>query len=101
MRYSDAHNVLRDVQYGFRSSRATADVLTVISHRISEALNSSFEGRVIALDISKAFDQVWHRGILCKLTGYGISGKLYSTLKSFLLRRKMRFVVNGQKSDVF
>jgi len=75
--------------------------LTIISHRISEALDSSFEGRVIALDISKAFDQVWHRGLLRKLTSYGISGRLYSTLRSFLLGRKMRVVVNGQKSDVF
>ena len=101
MKYLNAHSLLNDVQYGFRPSRSTADILTVISHRISEALDSSFDGRVIALDISKAFDQVWHRGLLCKLTGYGISGKLYSTLKSFLLGRKMRVVVNGQKSKVF
>ena len=101
MKYLNAHSLLSDVQYGFRSSRSTADVLTVISHRISEALDSSFEGRVIALDISKAFDQVWHRGLLRKLTSYGISGRLYSTLRSFLLGRKMRVVVNGQKSDVF
>ena len=96
MRYLDAHSFLSDVQYGFSSSRSTADVLTVVSHRISKALDSSFDGRVIALDISKAFDQVWHKGLLHKLTSYGITGRLHSTLKSFLLGRKMRIVVNGQ-----
>ena len=96
MRYLDAHSLLSDVQYGFRSSRSPADVLTVVSHRISKALDSSFDGRVIALDISKAFDQVWHMGVLHKLTSYGITGRLNSTLKYFLLGRKMRIVVNGQ-----
>ena len=97
MRYLDAHSHLSDVQYGFRSSRSTADVLTVVSHRISKALDSSFDGRVIALDISKAFDQVWHKGLLHKLTSYGITGRLNSTLKSFLLGRKMQIVVNRQR----
>jgi len=99
MKYLNVNSLLSDIQYGFRSSRSTADVLIVISHRISEVLDSSFNGRVIALDISKAFDQVWHKGLLCELTSYGITGRLNSTLKSFLLGRKMRVVVNGQKSD--
>ena len=101
MKYLKAHSLLSDIQYGFRSSRSTADILTVISHRISEALDSSFVSRVGALDISKAFDQVWHRCILHKLCSYGISGRLYSTVESFLLGRKMRVVINGQKSEVF
>ena len=54
------------MQYGFRHARSTADVLTVISHRISEALDSTYDARAIALDISKAFDQVWHKGLLHK-----------------------------------
>ena len=45
-------------QYGFRSSRSTADLLTVVSHRIAGALNRSGANRAVALDISKAFDRV-------------------------------------------
>ena len=55
------NHLLCDEQYGFRSSRSTADVLTVITHRVSGALDEGFMTRAVALDISKAFDKVWHR----------------------------------------
>ena len=47
----DKNNLLSDFQYGFRSCRSTADVLTVITHRISEALDRGFESRAITRDI--------------------------------------------------
>ena len=57
-----------DFQYGFRSSRSTADLLTVVSDRIARAFNRSGPTRAVALDISKAFDRVWHAGLLHKLS---------------------------------
>ena len=45
-----------DFQYVFRSSRSTADLLTVVSDRIAGAFNRSGTTRAVALDISKAFD---------------------------------------------
>ena len=50
------------------------------------------------LDISKAFDKVWHEGLLSKLKSYDISGPLLSLLKSFLTNRFQRVVLNGQSS---
>ena len=47
-----------DFQYGFRSCRSTADLLTVVSDRIARAFNRSGAIRAVALDISKAFDRV-------------------------------------------
>ena len=61
-----------DFQYGFRSSRSTADLLTVVCDRIARAFNRSGATQVVALDISKAFDRVWHAGLLHKLKSYGI-----------------------------
>ena len=43
-----------DFHYGFRSSRSTADLLTVVSDRIARAFNRSGATRAVALDISKA-----------------------------------------------
>ena len=57
-----------DFQYGFRSSQSTADLLTVASDRIVWAFNRSGATRAAALDISKAFDRVWHAGLLHKLS---------------------------------
>ena len=51
----------------FRDFRSTADNLAALSERICNSLDASGETRAIALDISKAFDKVWHAGLLHKL----------------------------------
>ena len=71
-----------DFQYGFRSSQSTADLLRVVSDRIARALNRSGATQAAALDISKAFDRVWHAGLLHKLKSYGISGQISSFTSS-------------------
>ena len=47
-----------------RSSRSTADLLTVVFDKVANAFNRSVAIRAVALDISKAFDKVWHAGLL-------------------------------------
>ena len=47
-----------DFQYGFRSSRSTADLLTVVSDRIARAFNRSGTTRAVALDISKTLGRI-------------------------------------------
>ena len=54
----EKYGLFSDFQYGFRSSRLTADLLTVVSDRIATALNRSGATQPVALDISKAFDRV-------------------------------------------
>ena len=66
-----------DFQYGFRSSRSTADFPTIVSDRIARVFNRSGATRAVALDISKAFDRVWHAGFLHELKSYKISGQIF------------------------
>ena len=56
--YREKCGLFSDFQYGFRSSRSTADLLTVVSDRIARAFNRCGATRSVALDISKAFDRV-------------------------------------------
>ena len=51
------------------------------------------------LDISKAFDRVWHDGLIFKLRSYGITGPFLSLLRNFLSDRFQRVVLNGQSSE--
>ena len=88
-----------DFQYGFRSSRSTADLLTVVSDRIARAFNRSGATRAVALDISKAFDRVWHAGFLRKRKSYGISGQIFGLVSSFLSSRWLRVVLDGKSSQ--
>ena len=90
-----------DSQYGFRSSRSTADLLTVVSDRIARAFNRSVATRAVALDISKAFDRFWHAGLLHKLKSYGISDQIFSLISSFLSNRRLRVVLDGKSSQEY
>ena len=65
--------IFSDIQYGFRSFRSTAGLMTVVSDKIARVFSRSGAARFVALDISKPFDRIWHAGLLHKLTSNGIS----------------------------
>ena len=60
--------------------------------------NPTVDVRGVFLDISKAFDKVWHDGLVFKLKSYGVEGELLSLLKNYLQNREQRVVLNGQTS---
>ena len=62
-------------------------------------MDEGYEIRGVFLDISKAFDKVWHEGLVFKLKQNGISGKLLNIFEDFLRNRKQRVVLNGQTSN--
>ena len=55
--------------------------------------------RGVFLDISKAFDKVWHSGLLVQLPAYGVEVQLLALLKDYLYNREQCVVLNGQMSD--
>ena len=83
-----------DFQYGFSSSRSTADLLTVVSDRIVGTFNRSRATRAVALDISKTFDRVWQVGLLHQLQSYGISGQVFGIISSFFSNRWLLVVLD-------
>ena len=72
--------------------------LLAIVHDICASFDQSRSLEVTAnfLDISKALDKVWHEGLIFKLEHIAISGNLLSLLKSFLINRFQRVVLNDQ-----
>ena len=97
----EKHGLFSDLQYGFRSSRSTVDLLTVVSDRIARAFNRFGATRAVTLGISKAFDRVWHAGLLHKFKSYGISGQIISLISSFLSNRRLRVVLDGKSSQEY
>ena len=55
--------------------------------------------QVVFCDISKAFDKVWHRGLLYKLMKIGIQGPLLQWIKNYLSNRQQRVIIRGQYSE--
>ena len=83
-------------QSGFKPGDSCINQLLSITHGIHASLDEGYEVWGVFLDISKAFDKVWHPGLIFKLEQNGISGKLLRLIKDFLSNRKQRVVLNGQ-----
>ena len=100
-KHLDLNDLLNPNQSGFRPGDSTINQSISIVHTISEAFdcNPTLEVRSVYLDISKAFDRVWHEGLIFKLHCCGVAGQLPSLICSFLTDRKQRTVLNGQTSD--
>ena len=73
-------------------------MLLLLSQQYMEILNARHEIRAISLDISCAFDMVWHPALLTKLSSYGIQGHLHSWLADFLSCRRC-VALNGVLSS--
>ena len=95
------NSLLTPHQSGFRPGDSTINQLLCITHKIYSAFEDtpSKETRAIFLDLSKAFDRVWHKGLLYKLECNGISGDLLNLIQNFLTDRKQRVVLNGRSSE--
>ena len=95
-----ANQLLTSNQSGFRPGDSTVNQLLSITYKIYSAFEEfpSGETRAVFLDVSKAFDKVWHDGLLFKLKHYGISGSLFTVIKDFLSNRQQRVVLNGKSS---
>ena len=72
-----------------------------MSDRIARPFNRSGATQAVALDISKAFDRVWHACLLHKLKSYGISGQIFGLISSFLSNRWLRVILDGKSSHKY
>ena len=95
-RFLTENNLISSIQSGFQLGDSCINQLLSITHEIYKSFDDEFEVGGVFIDISKAFDKVWHKGIILKLKQNGISGKLLSVLSDFLKDRKQRVTLNGQ-----
>ena len=82
------HKLLYKFQSGFVSGHSTSHQLIELYHQIYIALENGQIAVAVFCDISKAFDRLWHKGLIEKLISYGINGKLLKWLKDYISERK-------------
>jgi len=99
--YLNNNNLITKNQSGFRPGDSTTNQLIYLINEIQKAFNSTdcLEVRAVFLDISKAFDKVWHEGLIFKLEQNGVSGRLLTLFESYLRNRKQRVALNGSFSQ--
>ena len=93
------NDLISPKQSRFWPRNSCTNQLLSIAHEILSAFDDGHEVRGVFLDISKAFDRVWHEGLLFKLQQNGILGELITLIKDFLSCRKQRVVLNGEHSS--
>ena len=98
--YLNTNNLLTTNQSDFRPGDSTTNQLLYLVNEIHQAFENpkSLEVRAVFLDISKAFDKVWHDGLIFKLKQNGVSGSLLMFFQNYLYIRKQRVVLNGSYS---
>lgn len=99
MAYLRSNDLLSENQAGFMPGDSTINQLIIITDKILEAFEKGKEVHTIFLDISKAFDRVWHKGLLLKLRHFGVTGSLLKWFNSYLSNRKQRVVLEGSSSS--
>ena len=93
------NNIIINNQSGFTKGDSAIYQLINITNEFGKALDEDKEVRVIFCDISKAFDRVWHRGLLKKLESIGIRGTLLDWVQNYLSGSKQRVVINNVSSN--
>ena len=92
------NNLISKSQSSFIPSDSCINQLPSIIRKIYQSFDDNLEVRLVFLNISKAFDKIWHKGLIFKLKQNGISDKILNIITDFLSFRKQRVVLNGQAS---
>ena len=92
------NNIITPFQSAFTTGDSPVNQLTYLYNTFCQALDSGKEVRVVFCDISKAFERMWHAGLIHKLRAAGISGQILKWFVSYLENRKQRVVLPGAES---
>lgn len=94
-----SNNLLASCQSGFIPGDSTVYQLLVMYDDLCKFLDSKITSQSVFFDISKAFDKVWHRGLIYKLHCIGIRGSLLNWFTDYLKGRYQAVVIKGKTSS--
>ena len=97
--YLETNSLLTNQPYGLRKGSSTVDQLLDLYQHITEGLDRSLVTKLLFLDISKAFDRVWLKALIHKLSRLGIGENLLLFFTDYLTPRFQRVVKMGVMSD--
>lgn len=97
--YLHENDLLYKYQSGFLPQHSTVFQLVDIYHNICQCFDNHQFSCMVFCDISKAFDRVWHKGLIFKLRQYGIRGDFLNWLTDYLEGRQQKVIIKGCTSD--
>ena len=98
--YCINQNIFDNNQCGFQINRCTDDILSTFLNDVYTSLDNKSDTDCIFTDFSKAYDSIWHDGLLYKLYYlYGIKGHFLQCINNFLRNRYNRVLLKKGHSD--
>lgn len=86
--FDDDNSITNKEQFGFRSEHSTTHQLLRVTKHISSNKAAKKSTGLVLLDIEKAFDSVWHDGLIFKLNKYGFPLYLCKLVQAFCANRE-------------
>jgi hypothetical protein len=99
--FLDSNKLLSDYQSGFRANRCAMDNIFYFTQKCLMGFAAKEKIGGIVFDIEKAFDKVWHQGLLVKLHKMRVPKIMAQWIKNFLSDRTFFVSINGCNSDPF
>ena len=97
--FLENNQILAKEQSGFKKNRSTIDQITRLESAIRSAALTRYALVAVFIDLEKAFDLMWKRGVLDRLVHFGIHGKMLTCIRDFLNGRNMNVRVGSDISD--
>ena len=94
------NRLIYEYQSGFLPKCSTVHQLIEMYNCILNALEKKEISCFVFCDFSKAFDKVWHLGLLYKMNSYGVRGNLMGWFSSYLQGRQQRVIIKNSKSSL-
>ena len=88
-------------QSGFHPNRDTMNTIVRLENTAQSALKNKGYALAVSLYLEKAYDLIWIKSLIYKPRQLGITGNMWSLLKSFLTSRTVQVLLNVSRSDFF
>lgn len=101
LHFTTINKIIPPTQFGFTHQHATTHQLLRLTEHIENSFHLKQHTIVLLLDIEKAFDKIWHHGLIYKLFQIGIPTYLFKIIQNFLSNRTFRVKINSSFSQLF
>lgn len=97
-KFINNNNILPDQQFGFRHEFSTQHQALRIYRHVIKAFNQKQSTGLILFDMEKAFDKVWHKGLIYKLIQLKFPLYLIKLISNYISDRQFFVFISGEKS---
>ncbi|GFU12842.1 RNA-directed DNA polymerase from mobile element jockey [Trichonephila clavipes] len=97
---ADSHNLIPDFQHGFRSETSTNHQLLRLTNRVINGFNNGDTTEGAFLDVEKAFDRVWHDGLIFKMIKLNFPSYIIHLINSYLNDRTFQVKILATLSRI-